>query len=48
MTADKPDIPLIKRQIEAQVDDYARAIAEYAAFVESFRAHRLAEQQAAE
>lgn len=38
--SEKPDIPLIKRQIEAQVDDYARAIADYAAFMEAWRARQ--------
>lgn len=42
MTTPRPpeDIPLIKRQIEEQLDDYAIAIAHYAAFLASWRARR--------
>jgi hypothetical protein len=37
------DFPLIKRQIEAQLDDYERAIAAYAAFMQDWRRRREAE-----
>jgi hypothetical protein len=40
VSAEKPDLELIKRQIEAMLDDYARAIEEYAAFRASMRAKR--------
>jgi hypothetical protein len=43
-----PDIPLIKRQIETQLDEYERAIVEAAAFMEVWRARRLVEKAAAE
>ncbi len=35
--SEKPDLELMKRQIEAQVDDYERAIEAYAAFMEDWR-----------
>lgn len=34
---DEPTIALIKRQIEAQLADYEREVAEYAAFMERYR-----------
>lgn len=34
------DVPLIKRQVEAQLDDYERAIADYAAFMADWRARQ--------
>lgn len=32
------EIPLIKRQIETQLDEYEQAIADYAKFMEGYRA----------
>ena len=32
------DIPLLKRQIDAQMTEYEQAIADYAAFMEAWRA----------
>lgn len=32
------DIPLMKRQVETQIDEYEQAIADYAAFMEAWRA----------
>jgi len=32
------DIPLLKRQIDTQLDEYEQAIAEYAVFMEGWRA----------
>ncbi len=37
MSASPEDIALIKRQIEAQLDDYAREIAEFEAFMVDYR-----------
>lgn len=37
MSDDKPDIPLMQRQIEAQIDEYAAAIMEYGKFLEQWR-----------
>lgn len=31
------DIPLLRRQIETQLDEYEQAIADYAAFMEGWR-----------
>lgn len=38
MTESPEQIELRKRQVEAQLDDYAQAIADYAAFMERWRA----------
>lgn len=35
---DPKDFDLVKRQLEAQIGDYEHALAEYAAFMEDWRA----------
>lgn len=45
VSASPDDIALIKRQVETQLDEYAQAIEDYAAFMANWRARQ---QQAAE
>jgi hypothetical protein len=40
VSAEKPDLELMKRQIEAQLDDYESGIAAYAEFMAGLRARR--------